>query len=345
MMLRISLFLSLVFLLCQPAVAAEPYSPPKTPYGLPDISGVWNFSAQTPLERPIEFGNREFLSEAEAAAIYQRRLGAQAAGEQQEANVAQQVLNTENARSTGAVNRFWMESTEHRQNPRTSLITYPINGRLPAVQEGVAVQRSDSGGIVEYPGERPVRYTHGGIDRTGPEDRGLSERCIVFNSGPPLLSGPYNNNIQIIQNKDHVVVLTEMGFDARIIPLSDKAQPRNLVDERITQWSGISQGYFEGETLVVETRNFTPLIASLGMRERAYGDASKRLLIERFSPTGPGTMNYEFTIDDTTTFTDKIVVLMPMTRVEGLIYEYACHPGNYAMRNILRGARTAEAEQ
>jgi len=220
----------------------------------------------------------------------------------------------------------------------TSLIIHPENGRIPPVKEDVVVQSGDWTGITEVPGSRPVRYTHGGISRDGPEDRGLSTRCLVFNSGPPLRSAAYNNNIQIIQNSNHVAILSEMGFDARIVPLNKTSH----VHEDITLWSGDSLGYFEGETLVVKTRNFTDKIASLGLQDMAYGTAKDRILIERFIPTSATTMDYEFTIEDSTTFTDSIVAVMPMTKTAARIFEYACHEGNYALANILRGARTEE---
>ena len=317
---------------------AQSYVPDVTEYGHPNLQGVWNFSSQTPLERPDRYEGQEFLSDTEVQALLQARQASVIATAEREALVSSQILNTENARSVGAVNNFWMESRTLEENGRTSLIVHPRNGKIPAVRAGIEIQRSDANGVVEIPGSRPVRYTHGGISSNGPEDRGLSERCMVFNSGPPLLSGPYNNNLQIFQNSDHVVILTEMGFDARIVPLGKTSH----IDPAITLWSGDSRGYFEGNTLVVESRNFSDLIASLGMRQRAYGSAKNRLLIERFTPRGPGKLDYEFTIDDPDTFEDKLVVLMPMTQVEEQLYEYACHAGNYAIRNILRGARAEE---
>jgi len=306
-----------------------------TEYGYPDFRGVWNFSNKTPLERPEHFGERAFLDDDELQSLLQRRIDGAAAAAEREVNASERILNTENARSVGAVNNFWFESDALGENGRTSLIVYPADGRIPDVVPGTRVQRSDANGVREIPGDRPVRYTHGGIGRDGPEDRGLSERCLVFNSGPPMMSGPYNNNVQIFQNRDHIVLLTEMGFDARIVPL-DKA---GHVDPAITLWSGDSRGYFEGDSLVVETRNFSDSIASIGLREVAYGSAKNRLLIERFTPTAAGALDYEVTINDPDTFQDRIVMLLPMTRVDERLFEYACHPGNYAIRNILRGAR------
>lgn len=316
-------------------VSAQEFSPPQTEYGHPDFRGVWNFSNKTPLERPERYADQEFLDPDELQSLLQRRIDSATAAAEREATTSERILNTENARSVGAVNNFWFESDALGENGRTSLIVYPADGRIPDVVPGTRVQRSDANGVTEIPGDRPVRYTHGGIGRDGPEDRGLSERCLVFNSGPPMMSGPYNNNMQIFQNRDHIVILTEMGFDARIVPLTKT----DHVDANITLWSGDSRGYFEGDTLVVETRNFTDSIASIGLREVAYGSAKNRLLIERFSQTAEGVLDYQITIHDPDTFQDRIEILMPMTRVDGRLFEYACHAGNYAIRNILRGAR------
>lgn len=318
-----------------PHIGAQEFSPALTEYGHPDFRGVWNFSNKTPLERPERYAGQEFLEEAELENLLQTRVESAEAANEREATVSERILNTENASSVGAVNNFWFESDALGENGRTSLVVYPSNGRIPDVTPGTRVQRSDANGVREIPGDRPVRYTHGGIGRDGPEDRGLSERCLVFNSGPPMMSGPYNNNMQVFQNRDHVVILTEMGFDARIVPL----EKTEHVDPAITLWSGDSRGYFDGNTLVVESRNFSDSIASIGVREVAYGSAKNRLLIERFTPTAEGALEYEITIEDPDTFEDKIVILMPMTRVDERLFEYACHAGNYAMRNILRGAR------
>ena len=179
-------------------------------------------------------------------------------------------------------------------------------------------QHSDASGITEIPGERPVLYTVGGIANDGPEDRGLSERCLVgFNSGAPIFPSLYNNNLQIFQNKDHVVVLTEMIHDARIVPIGS----RPPLNDDIRLWTGDSRGYYDGETLVIETRNFNALTGSF---------------------MEPDTVQYEFTLDDPSTFTDRVDVLIPMTKVAGQLYEYACHEGNYGLTNILRGARVQE---
>ena len=311
------------------AASAQDYTPKLTEHGQPDIRGVWNFSSRTPLERPERFGETEFLQDVDRATLTTRPT--QAGGS----------AGAYPSRVIGAYNGYWNDRNELQESGRTSLITHPANGRIPPVQDGVHVQLGgDITTDVDFGESRPVRYTHGGIGREGPEDRGLSERCLVFVSGPPLLTGYYNNHIQIFQNADHVVLLVEMGWDARIVSLGDKPH----VDSAIEQWSGDSRGYWDGNTLVVETRNFSDKVGSLSLRGTAYGNAKNRLLIERFTPTAAGVLEYEFTVDDPTTFTDKIVGNSSMTSVEDNIYEFACHAGNYAMAGILRAGRVEEAD-
>ena len=185
-------------------------------------------------------------------------------------------------------------------------------------------------------GERPLRVITGGIGTDGPEDRGLSERCIMgFNAGPPISPSLYNNNLQIVQSKDHVVIMTEMVHDARIIPLDG----RPPLDENIGLWSGDSRGYWDGETLVVETRNFNGMTQSFG----AAGTSDNKFLTERLTRVSEDSIEYQFTVEDSRAYTDRITGIIPLTKVAGLLYEYACHEGNYGMLNILRGARTEEA--
>jgi hypothetical protein len=309
----------------------------RTEWGQPDLQGVWNFSSNTPMQRPERFGNQEFLTpeqvEQEQARIARMQAAADAAA-------AQRVVDPDAPPVTsnpGGYNDFWVESAGIGENVRTSHIVYPLNGRLPPRVEGVSVQRGGLG--PDIPGERPVRYAVGGIGKDGPEDRGLSERCIVgFNSGPPFNPSLYNNNVQIFQGKDTAVIFTEMIHDARIVPLYDGPESLPAIDDDLRLWSGDSRGYFDGDTLVVETRNFTDLTVSYS----AFGNARDKVLTERFTRLGYDTMNYEWTIDDPSTFTDKITAVVPMTKVAGQLYEYACHEGNYGMTNILRGERMTE---
>jgi len=290
------------------------YEVPATEWGQPDLQGVWNFATNIPLERPAVFADKAILTDEEIAALAaQTEFGLQA-------------LNDAGA---NGYNTFWLEMGSGLDN-RTSLITYPENGRLPPVREGASRINGGLGDDVD--GTRPVRFIVGGIGKDGPEDRGLSERCLMgFNAGPPFTPNLYTNTIQIFQNRDTAVIMTEMVHTARIVPLDG----RGPLENSLRLWSGDSRGYWEGETLVVETRNFNDLTKSFG----AYGDSSDKLLIERFTRTGPYTMEYEFTVDDPSTFTDRFTAMITMSKVDGLIYEYACHEGNYAMENLLRAAR------
>jgi hypothetical protein len=299
------------------ALAQDDYAPERTEWGQPDLQGVWNFSSVIPLERPAFFGNKTELTPEEIAAFQaQTELGLEALNQQ----------------GVGGYNTFWTEMGNGDDN-RTARLMYPENGKLPETVEGVPVQVGGLG--PDEPGVRPVRMVVGGIAKDGPEDRGLSERCILgFNSGPPFEPNLYNNNVQLIQSRNTAVIMTEMIHDARIVPLDD----RPPLNDEIRLWTGDSRGYWDGDTLVVETRNFNSLTQSFSV----YGSAEDKLLIERFTRTGPYTMEYEYTVDDPSTFADKIQVMTVMSKVDGQIYEYACHEGNYGMVNILRGERMAE---
>lgn len=303
------------------AQAADDYQAPRTEWGQPDIQGVWNFASNIPLTRPRQFGDREYMTEEEADALrIAREAGFDALNEQ----------------GVGGYNNFWVEQAGRGDNLRTSLMTYPKNGQFPPTVEGTVVQMGGLG--PDFNGTRPVLVPVGGISKDGPEDRGISERCIVgFNSGPPFMPSMYNNNVQIIQNNDHVVIITEMIHDARIIPLDG----RDHINDDIRQWTGDSRGFWDGDTLVVETRNFNEFTQSFAV----FGDSHDKLLTEKFTRVNDYTVDYEFTVDDPSTFTDKIEVRVPMAKVDGLMYEYACHEGNYGMVNILRGERIAEARE
>lgn len=316
------------------AQQSSDYQVPRTEWDQPDLQGVWNFNSETPMQRPEHFGDREFLTEDEVLQARTRRAESRAAADAAEAElVVDPQAPPAGASSTGGYNNFWYERASIGENIRTSLIIYPLNGRIPSRVEGAAVHTATLGPDVD--GERPVRAIFGGIGKDGPEDRGLSERCLIgFNAGPPVTGGGYNANLQIIQNRDHAVILTEMVHDARIVPLTDKTS----IDENIRLWSGDSRGYFEGDTLVVETRNFSSLAPSFSR----YGDATNKTLTERFTRTSYETVQYEWTLEDPSTFTDKISATMPMTKVAGQLYEYGCHEGNYGMTNLLRGERMSE---
>jgi len=305
--------------------AQSDYQVPRTEYDQPNLQGVWNFASHTPVQRNESLGDREYFTTEENE-------------ENRELSVSTFEARAESHfDGVGGYNSFWYERAAIGYDLRTSLITYPENGRIPPAIEGAFMQR---GGVSEdFPSERPVRFVVGGIAKDGPEDRGLSERCIVgFNSGPPFMPSAYNNNVQLIQHQDHVVILTEMIHDARVVPLD---RNHNLTDD-IRLWSGDSRGYWDGDTLVVETKNFNGLTQSF--ISSPYGDSYNKSLVERFTRVSADTVEYEFTIDDPSTFSDKITAMVPMTRVDGLLYEYSCHEGNYGMANMIRGERRQELD-
>jgi len=320
------------------AQSASEFETPRTEWGQPDLQGVWNFSSDIPMQRPQRYGDRQFLTQDEIAGIEARRAAAAArAAQQADPAAANRDAPPAGASGPGGYNDFWVEQAGIGETRRTSHIIYPPDGRFPPRVEGVPVQRGGLG--PDIPGERPVRYTVGGIAKDGPEDRGLSERCIVgFNSGPPFNPSLYNNNVQIFQNRDTAVIMTEMIHDARIVPLYDGPEDFPELDEDLRLWSGDSRGYWDGESLVVVTDNFTDLTTSYS----AFGTAYDKVLTERFTRVDYDTVNYEWTIEDPSTFTDRITAIVPMTKVAGQLYEYACHEGNYGMVNILRGERMAE---
>jgi len=301
--------------------AAENYETPRTEWGMPDLQGVWNFSSNTPMLRPSRFGNRQYLSDEEVA-----ELEASLAARDEAGDAAIPVSGVDEA-----YNDFWIESAGLGEARLTSHVIYPQNGQLPPLQADATVTE---------PGRtppRPVRAALGILFATdGPEDRPLSDRCLIgFNAGPPLTPSFYNNNVQIVQNRDHVVIVNEMIHDARIVPLNN--QPH--VPEEVGFWTGDSRGHWEGDTLVVETRNFNGLTNTFA----SIGTSEHKRLVEKFTRVAHDRVDYEFTIDDPATFTDRIVGLIPMYKVAGQIYEYACHEGNYGMVNILRGARVEES--
>lgn len=302
--------------------------PPRLADGRPDLQGVWDFKTITPLQRPVGLGDRAELTEEEASTI-------EAQVEQSQTAVLESIGG-----KIGAYNAFWFDiGTNVVESRQTSLIIDPPNGRLPSLAEGAARQ---SGSLVEdIPGTRPVRYRSGGIGLDGPEDRALAERCLVgFNSGPPMMPSGYNNNMQLFQTSDHVVILNEMVHDARIIPLDGRSHL-----DGVRQWMGDSRGRWDGDTLVVESRNFTDFTSSFDPGATGgIGSGETLHLIERFTRLDENTLVYEYTVNDPSTFTRPFTVALPMRQLEQPIFEYACHEGNYGMLNLLSGARAKEAE-
>lgn len=300
---------------------------PRNEFAQPDMQGYWSFASLTPLQRREDMADKAFMTREEARAFVERIVTARTASFEREPD----------GPSIG-YNDFWDEWGEGvGDNLRTSIIVSPSNGRIPELAPGAVMQRSAP--LQDIPGDRPARFLLGGISKDGPEERGLSERCLVgFNSGPPMLPSKYNNNMQLLQFEDFVVIVTEMIHDARIIPLDDRPYP----DPVITQWAGVSRGHWQGDTLIVQTRNFTDKVASLSQPYAAWGSAKNMTLEERFTLNAMGSLVYEFTIDDPDTFVEPVNGILHMQRTKDRIYEYACHEGNYAMAGILAGARQAD---
>ena len=301
--------------------AAKSSSTLRTADGQPDLQGVWDFRTVTPMERPSEFANKEVLSDQEAEEFAQKRV--------QESNVDALRGKTASGLANGqtttqdvtlAYNDFWYDrGTKVVGTKRTSLVVDPPDGKIPAFTPE-ARKRVDAERAAR---ERPAE---------GPEDRSVGERCIMgFNSGPPMVPGGYNQNLQIFQTAQSVVILNEMVHNARVIPLDGRPHGN------IRQWAGVSRGRWAGNTLVVDTRNFSGVTAF-------RGSSANLRLIERFTRVDKDTLLYEFTADDPTTWTRKWTAQIPMLRNPERIYEYACHEGNYGMEGILSSARATEKE-
>ena len=315
-------------LLCVPSGTeaqneVRPEPAPRTAWGAPDLQGVYDFGTATPLQRPKELAGRATFTVEEAAVR-----------EQFNAEQFAEGLNTANLTPPN-YNNFWFDNgSTVLPTLQTSLIIDPLDGRLPAItpqQERKAAAERAAGG-------RPVRIHFGGIGTAGPEDRGLGERCLLgFNSGPPVMPSAYNNYLQVFQTPDHVVILTEMVHEARIVPLDGREQ----LPREIPQWLGDGRGRWEGDTLVIETQNFRP-DRGLGVG-RAVGPSEMMLLTERLTRVDADTLLYEYTYDDSEVFTRAFTVSIPLRRTDNYVFEYACHEGNYGMLNILEGARAEEA--
>ena len=296
----------------QPSSSAET-SVPRTPDGRPDLQGVWDFGSVTPLLRPAALAGQEFLTEEDVSEL--------------EARAANPVDAPPRPGDPGSYNQFWFAGgTEVVGTRRTSLIVDPPDGQLPAyTDEGKA---------------RMATRAEARRRNAGPEDRDVDERCILgFNSGPPMIGGAYNNLVQLFQAPGYVVILNEMVNDVRVIPLDG----RPGLPTEVRQWKGDSRGRWEGDTLVVETRNFRDIGTGhpAPNMERLEALGPSLHLVERFSRRDAGTLLYEFTVDDATAFVTPWSVEMTMAKTEDTLFEYACHEGNYGLYNILAGAQAS----
>jgi len=293
--------------------AAKAYTPPRTPDGQPDLQGFWTNNTYVPLERPKDV-TKEFYTPAEAEAAI--KIAAAREAEQTEPGTTADVHYD--------FSQFGLDRSQSTvaQNLRTSLIVDPPDGRMPAVNaEGQ-----------KRAAERAAARKALGGQYDAVQNMPIGSRCIIMaGPGPPLMSAGYNANYQIVQAPGHVMILTEMIHDVRIIPLDGRAQP----PQGVRQWVGVSRGRWEGNTLVVETTNFNG--------KNPFRGASENMkVIERFTRVAADRIDYTFTIEDPATWDRSWTVEAPLAKTVGPIFEFACHETNYGIANILAGARAEE---
>jgi hypothetical protein len=276
---------------------------PRTPWGDPDLQGVWNYGTMTPLERPAQWAGKEVLTPAEAEAYEKQTVS----------------RRSENDAVTAGPD-WWEQQNNVLKNRRTSLVVDPADGRIPPT-------------TAEYQARTAGRGRGRGAAIQDPENLALQDRCVVWPAAsPPYQPTVYNNNVQIVQTPRHVMVLSEMIHTARIVPID--GGPHGTV----RTWHGDSRGRWEGDTLVVDTINFNGRLNFRGTGEDLH-------LIERFTRSGPETLDYQYTVDAPRVWTKPWTVQLDMTRITGLIYEFACHEGNaISMTGALKGARLSEQE-
>ena len=301
--------LGLLLLLVVPTTAnAQPDDAsevPRMPWGDPDLQGVWDYRTVTPLERPDALAGKAKLTEAEAAAF--------------EAEFARGVGGGDlRARSgtTEADVEVWFDFGTRLSDRRTSLIVDPSDGKIPPLAEAGHRRRA----------EAPIRFA-GLAD--GPEDRPWSERCL--DTRLPLRVGPESNFVQLFQTQDYVALLLEHVHDVRMVPL----HAQSSLSGHLRQFLGRSRGHWEDDTLVVETTHFDS-------RMSFQGSGPNMRLVERFTRVAADTLRYEYTINDSESFTRPWSAMMSLRISAARLFEYACHEGNYSMPNVLRGARAGE---
>jgi hypothetical protein len=275
--------------------------PPRTPWGAPDLQGTWDYRTITPLERPRGLEDREFFTEEEVVAR-EATAAARLDGPPQEGDLV--IIHAP----------YWTDAGRYLlEDGRTSLVVDPPDGRVPSLTSEAVVRQA-----ANRPPARPDSY----------EDRSPYERCITRGLPQAILPGLYNNNIHIVQTPGYVAVVHEMVHETRIIPVDGRShRPSGL-----RTWFGDSRGRWDGETLVVETTNFSGRMPFRGAGENLR-------IVERFTRLDADTLGYEITFDDPTTWSRSWTAAYPMRPSEGPIYEYACHEGNYGLANILEVAR------
>jgi hypothetical protein len=306
--------------------AGAKYQAPRTAYGVPDLQGTWTNASVTSLERDDAFKGKARMTLAEAAEFERNTAFAKLS----EADAKPSATGSKATASAdpGGYNAFWLDPGTKlaviNGEARTSFIVEPVNGKIPYSPAGL----------------KAFMAARASMNFDGPEARALGERCLLgfgSTSGPPMLPDVYNNNYQIVQTPDAVMIQVEMVHDARIVRINGKHVPGN-----ITPWLGDSIGHWEGETLVVETTNLNPgQKAHYGIKQRFYLPPTAKVT-ERFTRVAANQLLYQFTVEDSTAYTQPWKGEVPMTATQDHIYEYACHEGNYALPGILAGARETE---
>ena len=284
----------------------------RTAWGDPDLQGIWSYATITPLQRPAALAQREFLTQEEVAQQNQ--------GEAVRASSERRAELAPDRDLALAYNQFWWD--RGTSTGRTSLIVDPRNGRLPPLTPEAERRQS---AVREYRREHPYDSW---------EDRPLQERCMTYQRVPPVPSG-YNNTYHILQTPGLVAIFNEMVHDVRLVPLDGRAS----IHERIRHWNGDSRGWWDGETLVVETTNYRDTTTW-----RGFPGTRALRAVERFTRVDADTIDYGYTIYDDATYVRPFTVELPLTRPPGyVIYEYACHEGNHSIANVLAGERVLEA--
>ena len=299
---------ALAFLLSAPAAAQDAF---RTPWGDPDLQGSWTNTTTTPLERPDELAGRARLTAEERAEL--------------DAEAIRNADRPPPPGSTGAYNNFWFERGVRTE--QTSWIVDPPDGRLPPITAREQA-RMDALAVVRGADAYPTTW----------EDVNIYERCITRGMPGTMMPGFYNHNYLILQTPGYVVLRAEMIHDTRVIPLDGRPH----VDPSIHLWLGDSRGYWEGDTLVVETTNLTDKVFERRFSNTVYGTGRHMRLVERFTRVDADTIDYRFTVSDPTTFERPWTAATPMAALDGPLFEYACHEGNYAIVNMLSGARARE---
>ena len=323
----------LVLVMLAPLAAAGQeaggWTMPRTPWGDPDLMGTYTNKTITPVQRPEELADQEFLSAAERERLERERI------ERNERLLHAPPRTTVAGGNVGAYNNFWLDHGT-RPTGRTSLIVDPPDGRLPPVTpeyEAYAKRRAEE------------RLTRGEADSY--TDLQLNDRCIVWSAGPPMMPGPYNNTYMIFQTEDFIAIEVEMIHDTRIIPLDGRPH----LPSHIRQYLGDMRGRWEGDTLVVETTNIQRTEGEPGVQgadefeiRASNGRTDDTIrIVERFTRVSDDTIDYQFTVEDPSRWTTSYSGEFPFVMTDGDLYEYACHEGNYSMPNILAGERALEA--